>query len=149
MNQQEREFLEQNHAAAMITLWPDGTPHVVRVGVALVDGKLWSSGTRRRVRTAHLRREPRAALFVFDPSGSRAWAWLALEARVTILEGNDVPEQSVRLFRVMQAGMSRQPQPGNLFWEGQERSVEEFQRIMVEEQRLIYEFEVTRTYGLH
>ncbi len=41
----QQVFLEQNHAAAMITLRADGTPGAVRVGVGLVDGKLWSSGT--------------------------------------------------------------------------------------------------------
>jgi PPOX class probable F420-dependent enzyme len=149
MNEAERAFLERNHAAAMITLRPDGAPHAVRVGVALVDGRLWSSGTQRRARTKHLRRDPRAALFVFDPSGGAAWAWLALEAKVTILDGPDAPEKNVRLFQAMQAGMPRQPAPGHLFWERQERTVDDFLRIMEEEQRLIYEFEVLRTYGMH
>jgi hypothetical protein len=39
-----RLFLERNHSAAMITLARSGFPRPVRVGVALVDGKLWSSG---------------------------------------------------------------------------------------------------------
>lgn len=39
-------FLEKNHAAAMTTLRADGTPHTVRVGVALVDGKVWISATQ-------------------------------------------------------------------------------------------------------
>jgi hypothetical protein len=38
----ERAFLDKTHSAAMITLRADGTPHAVRVGVALVDDKLWS-----------------------------------------------------------------------------------------------------------
>src|SRR5206468_9116879 len=51
----DRAFLDAHHAAAMITLRADGTPHAVRVGVALVDGMLWSSGTHDRLRTGHLR----------------------------------------------------------------------------------------------
>jgi uncharacterized pyridoxamine 5'-phosphate oxidase family protein len=39
-------FLEKNHSAAMTTIRTDGSPHSVRVGVALVEGKLWSSGTQ-------------------------------------------------------------------------------------------------------
>jgi PPOX class probable F420-dependent enzyme len=144
----EREFLERNHAAAMMTLRADGGPHVVRVGVALVDGKLWSSGLPSRVRTGHLRRDPRAALFVFDASASDPFAWLGIEATVTILEGPDAAEQSVRLFRAMQADMPRPPAPGHLYWEGQERTEEEFLGFMRHEGRLIYEFEVVRTYGL-
>ncbi len=86
------QFLERNHAAAMATLRPDGTPHVVRVGVGLVDGRLWSSGTQGRVRTRHLRRDPRSTLFVFDPyDSSNAWNRLGLETTVTILEGSAAP----------------------------------------------------------
>jgi PPOX class probable F420-dependent enzyme len=149
MDDREREFLERNHAAAMVTLRPDGAPHVVRVGVALVDGKLWSSGLPQRVRTSHLRRDPRAVLFVFDPSGSNAWAWLAVEAIVTILDGQDAAGKSVDLFREMQKGRPRQPKPGHLFWEGEEKTVDEFRQIMERERRLIFEFEITRTYGMH
>ena len=69
----------------MTTLRTDGTPHVARVGVALVDGKVWSSGTQTRLRTKHLRRDPRSTLFVFDAE----FRWLALESRVTILDGPD------------------------------------------------------------
>ncbi len=142
----ERGFLEENHAAAMVTLRPGGDPHVARVGVALVDGKLWSSGLPTRVRTGHLRRDRRAALFVF--SVSNPYAWLGVEATVTILEGPEAPEQSVRLFRAMQAGMPRPPSPGHLYWEGDERTEDEFRELMRAEGRLIYEFEIVRTYGL-
>lgn len=113
----------------------------VRGGAALVDGRIWSSGTRNRVRTRHLRRDPRATLFVFDGQ----WRGLALDSTVTILEGPETPEQSLRLFQTMQQGMDPGPIPGNVLWEGTERSPEEFVRIMVEEQRLIYQFEVIRS----
>jgi hypothetical protein len=63
-----------------------------------VDGKLWSSGVRSRMRTAHLRRDSRCTLLVFDP----AWSYLTLETNATIIDGPEVPEMSVRLFRVMQ-----------------------------------------------
>jgi PPOX class probable F420-dependent enzyme len=140
----ELTFVEQHRGAAMITLRPDGSPHAVRVGVALVDGELWSSGTHARVRTGHLRRDPRATLFL----GDQAWRWLALDATVTILEGPDVPELSVRLFQVMQRGMDPGPAPGKLLWQGIDRTPEEFRQLMVDERRLIYQFEVHRAYGM-
>jgi hypothetical protein len=118
---------------------------VVRVGVALVDGRVWSSGTKHRVRTRHLRHDPRSTLFVFDGQ----WRWLSLDSTVTILEGPDAPEMSLRLFQTMQQGMDPGPTPGTVLWEGTERSPEEFLRIMAEEQRLIYQFEVIRSYGLY
>jgi PPOX class probable F420-dependent enzyme len=140
LTDKDRQFLATHHSAAMMTLRPDGRPHAVRVGLALVDGKLWSSGVRSRVRTAHLRRDPRCTLLVFDPR----WSYLTLETNVTIIDGPEVPEMSVRLFRVMQGRPA-----GNLLWTGSERTPEQFVRIMVQEQRLIYEFEVVRAYGLH
>lgn len=133
------EFLKDNHSAAMITT-SDGIPKVVRVGVALVDGKLWSSGTQDRVRTRRLRRDPRCTVFVYD----RGFAWLALETNVTILDGPDAPAQNLRLFREMQGKPS-----GPLSWFGGDVTEEDFLRTMANEQRLIYEFDVQHTYGLH
>jgi PPOX class probable F420-dependent enzyme len=140
MDDRLREFLEEHHSAAMVTLGREGAPHVARVGVALVDGKLWSSGTRGRVRTGHLRRDPRSTLFVFDP----AWRWIGLEATVTILEGPDAPELNLRLMRTMQGRPT-----GSVMWMGEEKRDDEFFRLMVEEERLIYEFEIDRAYGLY
>jgi len=143
-SEREREFLEQHRSAAMATLREDGSPHVVRVGVALVDGRIWSSGTKARARTRHLRRDPRATLFVFDGR----WRGLSLDSTVTILEGPDAAEQSLRLFQTMQQGMEPAPSPGSVLWEGTERSADEFLRIMEEQRRLIYQFEVVRSYGM-
>src|SRR5438132_4401903 len=98
LSDRDVNFLVDNHSAAMITVGADGIARAVRVGVAVVDGKLWSSGVQDRVRTSRLRRDPRSTLFVFD-SG---FGFLTLEATVTILEGPDVPAHSLRLFREMQ-----------------------------------------------
>jgi PPOX class probable F420-dependent enzyme len=140
LTEQDVDFLTSHHAAAMITVGRDGTPKVARVGVALVDGKLRSSGTADRVRTRRLRRDPRCTLYVHEPG----YAWLALETSVTILDGPDAPELNVRLFRVMQDRST-----GPLSWYGGELSEDDFLRAMVDERRLVYEFEVHQTYGLH
>jgi hypothetical protein len=136
-------FLEDHHSAAMITVAADGLAKVARVGVALVDGRLWSSGVKERVRTKRLRRNPRCTLFVFD-TAQAGFAWLALETTVTILDGPDVPQQSLHLFREMQGRPT-----GPLSWFNGELAEPEFLQAMVDEGRLIYEFEVHRTYGLH
>ncbi|MDQ1491704.1 MAG: hypothetical protein QOJ23_4218 [Actinomycetota bacterium] len=59
LSDSELDFLGQHHSAAMVTVAPDGIAKVARVGVALMDGKLWSSGTQDRVRTKRLRTDPR------------------------------------------------------------------------------------------
>jgi PPOX class probable F420-dependent enzyme len=130
LSDRDREFIEHNRSAVMVTLRADGTPHVARVGVGLVDGKLWSSGTQGRLRTKHLRRDPRSTLFVFSDRDRQAW--LGLETTVTILDGQDAPELNLRLYRVLA---------------GEPDDLDEYLRAMVDEQRLIYEFAVSHTYG--
>jgi PPOX class probable F420-dependent enzyme len=136
---EQLKFLEDIRGAAMITLRSDGMPHAVRIGVALVDGKLWSSGVPSRARTTHLRRDPRATVFTWSPQ----YGYLTVESTVRILEGPDAPTQSVRLFRTMQ----KRP-TGPMLWNGQEIEEDAFVRRMVDEQRLIYEFEPQRVYGM-
>jgi uncharacterized pyridoxamine 5'-phosphate oxidase family protein len=139
LDEKQIAFLEKSRTAAMITVGDDGIARAVRVGIAMVDGKLWSSGTQGRARTRRLRQNPNCTLFVFD----NTWSYLTLETTVRLLEGPDVPALSERLFRIMQNRPT-----GPLSWFGGEMSPEDFRRAMTEEKRLIYEFEVHRAYGL-
>jgi hypothetical protein len=139
LSDSQRTFLETHHAAAMITVAQDGTPRTARVGVALVDGQVWSSGTRGRVRTSRLRADPRCTLFVFDAG----FEWLALETHVTIHDGPDAPQLNLRLFRIMQGRPS-----GPLSWFAGELAEPEFLTTMADEGRLVYEFDVLRAYGV-
>lgn len=140
LNAKEIAFLETQRSAAMITTGEDGVPKAVRVGVALVDGNVWSSGTEGRVRTSRLRRDPRCTLFVFD----QGYSWLTLETTVTLLDGPEAAAQNLRLFRVMQNRPS-----GPLSWFGGQLDEESFLRTMADEGRVIYQFNVERAYGLN
>ena len=131
MDDKVRAFLEKHHAAVMATLRPNGTPHVTRVSIGLVGGRLWSSSTQTRARTKYLRRDPRATLCVLDETN--AGRWLGLETTVRILEGPDAPMQNLALRRVVA---------------GDPPDVAKYLQEKVAEQRLIYEFEITRVYGL-
>ena len=130
MEERVRSFLEHHHSAVMATIKPDGRPHLVRIGCGLVEGKLWSSGTQTRARTGHLRRDPRATLFLWDERN--AWSWLTLECTVTILDGPEAVDQNLALYRVLA---------------GEPKDLQEYREAMVTERRLIYEFEVERAYG--
>lgn len=110
----------------------------VRVDVALVDGRLWSSGTQDRVRTGRLRRDPRCTVFVFD----QGFSWLTLETSVTLIDGPGAAADNLRLFRIMQNRPA-----GPLSWFGGELDETAFLQAMVDEGRLIYEFEIHRGYG--
>lgn len=139
LTESQRAFVDQHPQAAFITSGPDSVPRAVRVGIAFVDGKLWSSGTPARVRNKRLRQDPRCTIFVFDAG----WKWLTIEATVEILDGPEAPEQNLRLFRQMQNRPT-----GPLRWFDGEYGDDEFLRLMAEEKRLIYEFDVTRAYGM-
>ena len=138
MAPEDLDLLRVEHSAAMITVGNDGRPKVARCGVALVDGQLWSSGKQDRVRTRRLRRDPRCTLYVHASSP----AWRGLETTVTLLEGPEAPELNLRLFRVMQDRPS-----GPLWWYGQDLDQTAFLEQMRSEQRLIYQFDVERSYG--
>ncbi len=140
LSDEDLEYLKTNQSAAMITVGGDGRPKVARVAVTLVDGKLWSSGTADRARTKRLRRDPHCTLFVFD-SG---WSWLTLETTVRLLDGPDAVDLSMRLFRTMQDRPA-----GDLTWFGKDYDEQSFRKLMVDEGRLVYEFDVERTYGMH
>ncbi|MDQ3646251.1 MAG: TIGR03618 family F420-dependent PPOX class oxidoreductase [Actinomycetota bacterium] len=129
MDDKTRAFLDKFHSGVMATTKKNGAPHVAVIGLGLVDGRLWSSGTQTRVRTRHLRADPRATLCVF---GESRYQWLGAECRVTILEGDDAAEQNLALYRVLA---------------GEPDDVDQYLQAMQDEQRLIYEFEVVRTYG--
>ena len=136
---EQEGFLTRHRSAAMITVNSLGVAKSARVGVAVVDGQVWSSGTQTRVRTGRLRRDPRASLFVFGG----AYGWLTLESTVTILDGPNAAELNLRLFRIMQGRPD-----GPLNWFGAELDDDGFRAKMIEEQRLIYQFEVRKAYGL-
>ena len=130
MDEKVRSFLQSNHAAVMTTLKADGTPHVARVAVGMVDGKLWSSGTETRLRTGHLRRDPRSTLAVLDYSNP--YRWMGLETTVTIRPTETAVDDNLALYRVLA---------------GEPDDLEEYREAMVKEQRLVYEFAVERAYG--
>lgn len=129
MEDKVKRFLEKHHDAVQTTSKKDGTPHVARIGIGLVDGKLWSSATQDRIRTKHLRRDPRSTLMVM---GDNRYEWMGLETRVTILEGPDAPELNLKLYRVLA---------------GEPDDLDEYLEAMVAEKRLIFEFEPLRAYG--
>ncbi len=129
MDKKVRAFLDEHHSAVMSTVDEDGMPHSVRVAVGLVDGKLWSSGTATRKRTKHVRRDPRVGLLVLNEENR--YNWLGLGCRVHILE-DDAPQKNLALYRVLA---------------GEPDDLDEYLEAMVAEQRLIYEFEIVKTYG--
>ena len=132
-------FIEANPSAAMITLAPDGTAKAARVVVAVVDGKLWSTGTVDRARTRRVRRDPRSTLFVFAPGH----AYRSIETTATVIEGQPGIDANVRLFRIL----TRRP-VGPIPFFGTEYDEEEFREVLAADGRIVYEFTVLRSTGV-
>jgi hypothetical protein len=68
---------------------------------------------------------------------------VAFETTVTVLDGPDAPRCNLRLMRAMQDKPS-----GPLSWFGRELDEASFLQTMVDEQRLIYRFDVLRSCGM-
>lgn len=133
MDDKVKAFLEKHHDAVQTSLKSDGTPHVARIGIGLVDGKLWSSSTNTRARTKYLRRDPRSTLFVL---GSGRFEWMGLETEVEIIDdGDGTIEQNLALYRVI-AGKD----PDDM---------DDYRRGMRDEERIVYEFHIKRAYGMN
>lgn len=148
MDERLRAFIDHNPNAAMITLRRDGTPHMARIEVAVVDGRLWSAGAPTLVRTRNLRRDPRGSLFVFAPPPDPRW--VGLETEVTILDGPDAPYLLARLMRVRHRGSAPEGMIlGHDSVLGHDRlySSSEYVERVRAEQGLIYEFGIRRMYG--
>jgi len=129
MDERITSFLKEHNTGAMVTVRKNGSAHVARVTVGIVDGKVWSTGNADRVRTKHVRTNPQATFFVFDP---RSRLWVGLEGTVTILEGPGTPEKCLTFRRAV----------------GQDpKDVDAFLREMAEANRVVYELEIQRAYG--
>lgn len=131
MDEKVRAFLAEHHGAVMATLKKDGRPHLARVAVGLVDGKLWSSGTQDRIRTNHLRKDPRCTLMVLD--ATTPYRWMALETLVDIIEGDQAVDSNLALYRAIA---------------GEPDDLQEYREAMAKEERLVYQFNIQRSYGM-
>jgi PPOX class probable F420-dependent enzyme len=129
MDDRIAKFMAKTSTGSLITVRPNGSAHVARVTVGVVDGKIWSTGTQSRVRTKHLRANPRATYFVFD---SRSRGWLGLEGVITIHDGPDAPQKCL----AVQRAVGREPE-----------DVDAFIKDMVAQERVAFELELQRFYG--
>jgi Pyridoxamine 5'-phosphate oxidase len=138
-------FAASHPDACMTTLRRDGSAHVARIEIAVVDGHIWSTGSPSLVRTRNLRRDPRCSLFVFGPHP----VWIGLETEVRILDG-DVSESLVRLMR---ARHREAAPPGKVLAHDEELGrdrlydEDEYVELVRTDAILIYQFEVRRSYG--
>ena len=146
MEEKLARFVHGHPDAAMITHRADGTSHMARIELGLVDGRLWGTGSSKLTRTRNLRRDPRSSLFVFGPHPH----WAGLETTVTLLEGAGAAPLLASLMRARHPGKAPE---GMVFahddLQGGDRvfSEEEYAERVIADGRLIYEFTILRAYG--
>jgi hypothetical protein len=139
-------FIDRYPDAAMITLRRNGSPHMARIEVVAVDGRIWATGSPSLVRTKNVRRDPRSSLFVFGPHPY----WLGLETEVKVLEGPDTPRLLLKLMRARHKDNAPDGMVlahDEAFGGDRPFTEAEYLEHVRAEQRLIYEFHITRTYG--
>jgi F420H(2)-dependent biliverdin reductase len=92
------EFLTERHLATLSTLRPDGTPHVVPVGVTFDAGtataRVITSGTSAKAR--HVR-DGRARVAVCQVDGRR---WLTLEGSAAVRDDTEAVADAVARYAV-------------------------------------------------
>jgi len=152
MDDRVRAFLQANHMATLTTHRPDHVPHSAHITVGVVGDRLWSSGTERRMRTVFMRLDPVCTLLVFPVRadghatyhhGTVGAVWLGIEANVEVLDGPEVPQQTIELLRALHPDTPT----GMVHWQGALRAEDEVRAAIEAEGRVIYDFEVVRAYG--
>lgn len=120
---------------ALVTLKQDGRPQLSNVMYGVAAGLLLISVTGDRAKTANLRRDPRASLYVSRPDG---WAYIVLEGDAELSDvaaavDDAVVDELVELYRSLQ---------------GEHPDWDEFRQAMVDERRLVLRLRPNHAYGV-
>ncbi len=139
-------FIRSHADAAMITLRPDGSSCMARVEIALLDGRICSTGGPDLVRTRNLRRDQRCSLFVFGPHP----LWVGLETTVTLHDGPEAPEMLLRFLRARHGDKAPSGQVlahDDALGHDRPYTEAEYLQHIHETRGLVYEFTVLKAYG--
>jgi PPOX class probable F420-dependent enzyme len=84
-----RTYLERQRTMNIATIGPSGTPHVVAMWYALLDGQIWFETKSRSQKAQNLRRDPRITCLVEDGKTYDSLRGVSIEGRATIVEDPD------------------------------------------------------------
>jgi PPOX class probable F420-dependent enzyme len=79
-------FLERSRTATMATVGPDGTPHLVAMWYAVIDGQIWFETKGRAQKVLNLRRNPRLTCLIEDGLTYDMLRGVSLEGTAEIVE---------------------------------------------------------------
>ena len=133
---QALEVAKTQKLAVLATIKRDGRPQLSNITQALGDdGVIRISVTDGRAKTANLRRDPRASLYLGRADG---WAYVVIEGTTTLSGVAAAPddaavEELVALYRSVQ---------------GEHPDWDEYRAAMVKDRRLVVRFTPERAYGM-
>jgi len=84
-----RELLESDVVATVVTINPDGSPHLTAAWVGLEDGEVVLATLPDQAKLRNIRREPRVALMLMSPTVN-SWGlreYLVVHGKAHITEG--------------------------------------------------------------
>lgn len=88
------EFIERSRVSTMATIGPNGTPHLVAMWYAVIDGELWFETKAKSQKAVNLRRDGRLTMMIEDGDTYDTLRGVSIEGRGEIV---DDPEA---LFKV-------------------------------------------------
>ena len=135
-SRQHLKLLGESRLGILATIKPDGRPHLSPV-MPFYDqdaGVIYVVMSEGKVKTANLRRDPRAVVEVTSPDG---WMWAAAEGTATLIgPGSDTAGPEVQaLVDYYRAAAGEHPD-----WT-------EYRSVMVAERRVLMRMTVDHVYG--
>ncbi len=82
-------FIERSRTATMGTIGPDGTPHLVAMWFAVLDGQIWFETKARAQKTVNLRRDNRITCMIEDGLTYDQLRGVSIEGTGEIVEDPD------------------------------------------------------------
>lgn len=129
-----RELIESSNKGVLVTLKRDGRPQLSNLIYTVSDGVARMSVTDGRAKTANLRRDPRASLYV---TSDDFWSYAIAEGDAELSPiatdpSDETVDELVELYRSLQ---------------GEHPDWDEYRAAMVSDQRLVVRLPLSHVYG--
>jgi PPOX class probable F420-dependent enzyme len=138
MSSQLQERIGERGLGVLVTIKRDGRPQLSNVSYAYdaTRNLVRVSVTDGRAKTANLRRDPRASLYVGGPND---WSYIVLEGKAELSAVAAEPDDAVveELIDVYRAASGKEHPD----WD-------DYRRAMVDERRLVFSMTVDHAYGM-
>lgn len=82
-------FVERSRTATMATIGPTGTPHLVAMWYAVIDGQIWFETKTRSQKAQNLRRDERLTCMIEDGLTYDTLRGVSIEGRGVIVDDPD------------------------------------------------------------